>query len=795
MGLFSGKTTIQVSSVTYNMAGDVDGRQNFLRNTLTYLVAADESIGERLPRMYLNSLGVKLKRAYKHAALMPQGLPTSSMQLWEYNQLEEAVQDILDDEFGPNTYKVEDAYISEGGRSATIERYLNDVYGWDSVTGLMTNPPAGFASNADVIWKAPPPPRYKQNAYEDGIENISFNYVIEFRHAAENNDPDLTLEVGLATISAYTVTQLVALVSKNTISTRSDLTTSRAFADGDVTGTTTNTTTNTVGSQVTTTVTTTFVTTDGTTTTTRIRIVDTTNGIRESKSYDLGTGQWPTLDTLWTSRSDIEQTFFPSIPFRLDNKDTLADNQSETQSYKDTVKLCSLMGLDAIQIRDQINDNDSIKDIDYAFLQPGVNMNTESQAEMAYLFEFWDLCRQRSTNTQAKHEEWTSIIAAVRSKPATNSLVIQDPQSKDGAYKITIEWDYINRTTVAGMINPEADVGDYDIIRGSTVTHELGATENRWQVDSTVVSIRKQISLTHYEQISISGAVHKNDVYQGKVVETLAKDSRADPKKNEGFLIPLHMGIFSSMSLVNRTQLAQECMYLIFNCYVKVKQKWYQTGIFKVILAIILIIITVVTWGAATPATTAIWGAATLATTIGISIALANLIMSFVIGYLISYLLGKWKNGFISVFGKKWAGVIMVVVQIVATAFTGGGASLSSANWLQTAVQIINVASQLFTAYAKGVMAVNADRFEEWMKKAEEDKKLLNKLSSDFFGDNDLVSIDYLLQLQKTLREDTPTVFLSRTLMTGSDVVDITLGQISEMAEMNLQPRLQGIYA
>lgn len=81
------------------------------------------------------------------------------------------------------------------------------------------------------------------------------------------------------------------------------------------------------------------------------------------------------------------------------------------------------------------------------------------------------------------------------------------------------------------------------------------------------------------------------------------------------------------------------------------------------------------------------------------------------------------------------------------------------------------------------------------MKKAEDDKKLLDKLSTDFFGDNDLVSIDYLLELQKTLREDTPTVFLSRTLMTGSDVVDITLGQISEMAEMTLQPRLQGIYA
>ena len=87
----------------------------------------------------------------------------------------------------------------------------------------------------------------------------------------------------------------------------------------------------------------------------------------------------------------------------------------------------------------------------------------------------------------------------------------------------------------------------------------------------------------------------------------------------------------------------------------------------------------------------------------------------------------------------------------------------------------------------------NQEKFDAFMDKAEEDKKLLDKLSNEFFGENDLVSIDYLLQLQKTLREDSPTTFLSRTLMTGSDVVDITLGQISEMASMNLNPRLQGI--
>ena len=255
------------------------------------------------------------------------------------------------------------------------------------------------------------------------------------------------------------------------------------------------------------------------------------------------------------------------------------------------------------------------------------------------------------------------------------------------------------------------------------------------------------------------------------------------------------MGIFNTMPLTNRTQLAQECIYMVFNCYVKTKKKWYQSSAFKWILAIILIVITVFSLGTAAPATSAVWGAMAVAGALGVTAAIGVLLigmaLSAIYAYMASYLLGKWQAGFVSVFGKKWAGVVMAIITIVVSAYTGG--PQTSQTWLQTAVKLIDVASQLFTAYAKGSMMVAQEQYNAFMDKVEEDKKLLDKLSNEFFGENDLVSIDYLLQLQKTLREDSPTTFLSRTLMTGSDIVDITLGQISEMASMNLNPRLQGI--
>ena len=782
MGIFGGKTIITVSSVAYNIAGDANTRQSFMKQSLIYLNAANLSIGEKLPRMYLKSLGMKLKRAYKYAASSAQGLPTASMQLWEYQEFDDAVQALLNIEFGANHYKVVDTYLTESSTAPAIEKYLNSKYGWDSVTGLMATPPTGFSSNTVVTW------------YQQSLSDIrSRGYVIEFRHLAATVEPDLVVNISLDAINDSNQSILVAMISEWLQTTRSDITTTRPFVIGDVAGTVTTPYITTSGSRITNTTTTVITITNGVETTVRTRIVDATTSEAVSKRYQLGINEYPTLDAIWINSNHIEQTYFPSIPFRIDSKDVLDEKLENTAAFKATKKVVSLMGMDALSIRDQLNVNKDVKDIDYAFLQAGVNMNTQSQAEMDYLFRFWELCEGRQTATQATLTAWEALAAAVRPKPSTNRLEIQDTQSGNGAYKIAIEWDWVKKTLVDGQISPTAKVGTLDIVAGSGLTYEFTTSNSRLMMDSTVISIRKQINPLQYEVIQISGAIHKNDVYKGKTIETLAKDSRAEPDKNEGFIIPLHMGIFDTMPLTKRTQLAQECIYMVFNCYVKTKQKWYQTSAFKWILAIVLVVITVLSLGTATPAATAVWGAVTLATTFGISSALASLIMSYVIGYLVSYLMGKWAAGFESVFGKKWGQVVMAIVTIATTVVTGGGFG-SSASWLKTAVQIIDVANQLFAAYVKGATMVMKGEYDAFMNKAEEDKKTLKKLSSEFFGDNDLVSIDYLLQLQKTLREDSPTVFLTRTLITGTDVVDITLGQISEMVTMNTAPRLQGIF-
>jgi hypothetical protein len=65
VGLFSSKKTIQVSSVVYNLAGDIDKRPDYLKTTVLGSVLSKNtasSMGEKLTGSYLNGPGMQLRR-------------------------------------------------------------------------------------------------------------------------------------------------------------------------------------------------------------------------------------------------------------------------------------------------------------------------------------------------------------------------------------------------------------------------------------------------------------------------------------------------------------------------------------------------------------------------------------------------------------------------------------------------------------------------------------------------------------------------------------------------------------
>ena len=83
MGLFSGKTIINVASSVYNMAGDEKDRPIFLKNLIirNILSGTKRSLGDTITTGYINGPGIKFRTFFRWAVdsygLI--GMPTGSM--------------------------------------------------------------------------------------------------------------------------------------------------------------------------------------------------------------------------------------------------------------------------------------------------------------------------------------------------------------------------------------------------------------------------------------------------------------------------------------------------------------------------------------------------------------------------------------------------------------------------------------------------------------------------------------------------------------------------------------------
>ena len=96
---------------------------------------------------------------------------------------------------------------------------------------------------------------------------------------------------------------------------------------------------------------------------------------------------------------------------------------------------------------------------------------------------------------------------------------------------------------------------------------------------------------------------------------------------NDVLIIPVDRTIAKDMELLKRERVYARSLHVVFNSMVIQKLKWYQTGIFQVIMFIIAIVIAL--WdGGLTLTSVAAMSAATL-----ITIIVQQIILTVVVGY------------------------------------------------------------------------------------------------------------------------------------------------------------------
>lgn len=306
--------------------------------------------------------------------------------------------------------------------------------------------------------------------------------------------------------------------------------------------------------------------------------------------YEFGSGGVALLDNVLETEIPAQKVgqFFPNIYFRL-NK-TAVDATVERQFSK-------RIGLNFNELRDGINQNPDISDVDLAAFNLAIDANSSSQIEQRYLFDFFSQLQRRETNSVWDIENYLFFQLGTREGFRNGRVERKALALKDDFFRSALTYEAITRKTHAGSIG---SVNFAQSGKGSESRSRQETSFNKFTGQETLVTTsfsipyrwyRKQISLSFWEEIR---------VYDLAMVYWVAGDMRTTlgDEDEEICLVPIDRSIVRTYGVAQQQELYTRGFHFVFNSIQIQKTKWYQRGLFKALLVIVAIVITIKTFGA-----------------------------------------------------------------------------------------------------------------------------------------------------------------------------------------------------
>lgn len=545
--------------------------------------------------------------------------------------------------------------------------------------------------------------------------------------------------------------------------------------------------------------------------------------------YKEGDGN-PDFDAMFIADEDMG-SFLPPIPLRRWKNFIGPDYQAGL--YRWTSKAVKRSMDKKIEyINDQLRDNDSIGDIDFAYLAFGVSLNTKEKAGLKYIFKFFEALNSRGAGGDAEYLAWkaawdsanaTQLAWATwktaQGTPGDPLFGSPEPprvpypprplkQMKYYAtqinYNMTVNWSGISIVNnVPGLGRPGAKVGDLWWVQGNVdefreLLVSSGNLDDRVLLDG-LCTLYWQNSSNSFRAMGLTGLHHTNIVYKGKGVDIDGPQALADPEES-GFIIPLHEGVMKSMSLKDSTQMSTSCMYMILNYYTVTKQKWYQKSWFKVVLVVAVVVVTIVTWGAGAPAGAGVLGtAASVGTAIGLAgtaAIIAGAAINAVAGMLIASMIMRAS---VALFGPELGSIIGAVASIatlsMGTSLANGGTAMSGLQAMTSPINLMKMSAAAGNGLSEAAQGKMAELNKEMVELQNDYKNKMTEIytawSENLGFNKSTIDIQALTEAAKVdhVYEDMNT-FLVRTLWTGTDIAGITNGMIGNFTEASLTTQL-----
>lgn len=481
-------------------------------------------------------------------------------------------------------------------------------------------------------------------------------------------------------------------------------------------------------------------------------------------SYHIGSGEHPDLDTALLGTEDDLSEYWPFVTFIADSQNMVREAVHGTEGYKTSVKLLDILGMDYQNIGEKIQENEEgVEDVEQAFMMMGVPANTQNQTEIQYIFEFFN-----------------QVIEANGGTESGSGTMFFD----DKSFGLTLRYNNIKKGTEWGK---KTEVGEYT---QETVTiywtEEVSyyklkdgepmstvpkvrlvygegfqtVNQNQFELVTTTKDRSKnyflytyQVDEDHYITIETDGLVLRYQIAgqrdSGNGFINMDHGVNADVN-DDRLLIPINKGIGNSLNYRRREELYLRSLHFVFNSKVKVKTKWYQTGLFKFVLTVAAIVITVMSAGSA-------YATLAAAAAIGSAAFAWALIQMIVISL-------AFKEGFSLVaeeLGAEWAMALAVVA-----AMYGGTQALrhGSVDGAPFASEMLQLASGLSNAVSKNI----AEDMGELRDEAAELQSELESSIEDFSEANALLETNSTINPMVFVVGEAPNQFYERTIHSGN---------------------------
>jgi hypothetical protein len=443
------------------------------------------------------------------------------------------------------------------------------------------------------------------------------------------------------------------------------------------------------------------------------------------------------IDTVMDASFNGDGSFFPWGYMRFNKKSLVSNKTSE--AYKSSKKLFGLLNMDYDMVAEAINENPDIADVEQAMMVMGVPAGSEDQIDQQYLFDFFDKI-QLDTNQYGNNlgSIAAQLIARKLNKntPET-SIIIQDKQ-----FKMALAFKNLSKQELPGSVSA---VGKY--------SSEVGGDMHKY---------RYQHTDGMYYEIVVTDLKMTYWVFD-KYTTTGDEDNK------EILLIPVDVNIAKTYALPFREKLYARSMHFVFNSRVVTKLKWYQTGIFRLVMIVASVVITVLSLGSTWQSIVAAIGAGA---TVG---AVAMMVLMAILKYIVVSIALKL---FVKVVGARLAFIVAVVAAVYGGYQAIKAGSLNGTPWAKELLQVSSGLSSAVNADLASQMEDLVNEQSEFQKFVQDQTKLLDSAKEMLGGD---VVMNPLI-----IFGESPNDFYQRTVHSGNIGV-VGIEAVSSYVDMALR--------